>query len=119
MAWLAGLLVAVVAVAPGKGLTAGGGADESIEVVVRGTLRTGMMAIGGETTGTTVTARGATWELDLRGDPKWKTQAESLNGKPVVVTGSLEVRAGVERRQRWILTVKSLQAARTARPPSP
>ena len=120
MEWLAGLLVAAVAsVAAGDGRTGGGAADESIEVVVRGTLRTGMMAIGGETTGTTVSARGATWELDLGSNPKWKAQAESLSGKRVVVTGSLEVRPGVERRQRWILTVKSLEAAGTARPPSP
>ena len=118
MAWLAGLLVAAVAVAPGEGRTADG-ADESIEVVVRGTLRTGMMAIGGETTGTTVTASGATWELDLGGNPKWKAQAESLGGKRVVVTGTLAVRPGVERRQRWILTVKSLEPASPSRSKSP
>ena len=102
-------------IAPGDGRKSEGAADESIEVVVRGTLRTGMMAIGGETTGTTVTARGATWELDLRGDPKWAAQAESLSGKRVVVTGTLEVRPGVERRQRWIVTVKSLGPAGPSR----
>ena len=112
MAWLVGLLVAAVATAAqGGGRTAGGAGDDSIEVVVRGTLRTGMMAIGGETTGTTLSARGATWELDLRGNPEWAARAESLNGRRVVVKGSLEARAGVERRQRWIVTVKSLEAA--------
>ena len=62
MGWLAGLLAVTMA-----GIGAG---DDSIDVVVRGTLRTGIMAIGGESTGTTVTARGATWELDLRGTPE-------------------------------------------------
>ena len=85
--------------------------DESIDVVVRGTLRTGIMAIGGETTGTTVTARGATWELDLGGDASLERRAESLSGKRAVVRGSLEVRPGVEKRQRWIVTVTSLEAA--------
>jgi hypothetical protein len=103
MAWLAGLVAMTMAGA--------GAGEDSIDVVVRGTLRTGIMAIGGETTGTTVTARGATWELDLRGRPEWKARAESLHGRRVVVTGSLEVRPGVERRLRSIVTVKTLEAA--------
>jgi hypothetical protein len=93
-------------------------ADESIEVVVRGTLRTGIMAIGGETTGTTITARGATWELDLRGDAALAAKARDLSGRRVVVRGSLEVKRGVERRQRWIVTVRSLEAASPASPPA-
>jgi hypothetical protein len=111
MALLAGLLAVTLA-----GMGAG---DDSIDVVVRGTLRTGIMAIGGESTGTTIAARGATWELDLRGQPELRTRAESLDGRRVVVTGSLEVRPGVERRQRWILTVKTLEAAPAGRRPSP
>src|SRR5688500_16956094 len=108
MAWLAGLLAVAL-----SGVMAG---DDSIEVVVRGTLRTGLMAIGGETTGTTVTARGATWELDLGGERDLKARAKSLAGRRVVVTGSLEVRPGVEIGQRWILTVKTLEAAPGSRP---
>lgn len=111
MAWMAGLLAAAMAT--------GGAAEESIDVVVRGTLRTGIMAIGGETTGTTITSSGATWELDLRGNPDWAARAESLSGRRVVVTGRLEVRPGVERRQRWIVTVKTLEAAGPASRPSP
>ena len=101
------MLVLAMAAAASDG--AGG---DSIEVVVRGTLRTGIMAVGGETTGTTITARGVTWELDLRGRPELAARAESLAGRRVVVTGSLEVRPGVERRQRSIVTVKTLEAAR-------
>jgi hypothetical protein len=94
--------------------------DDSIEVVVRGTLATGIMAMGGETTGTTITARGVTWELDLRARPEWKARAESLSGRRVVVTGTLEVRPGVERRrQRSIVTVKSLEPAGPAPRASP
>lgn len=104
MAWL---MAAVMAAA----LSGGAGADESIEVTVRGTLRTGMVAIGGETTGTTITARGVTWELDLGRDEALRKKAESLSRKRVVVRGTLESRPGVEVRQRLIVTVRSLEAA--------
>jgi hypothetical protein len=87
------------------------GPDESIEVVVRGTVRTGMMAIGGETTGVTIAARGATWELDLSKDPALRAKADALSGGRAVVRGSLEVRPGVERRQRWIVTVTAIEPA--------
>jgi len=90
-----------------------GGTDESIEVVVRGTMRTGLMAIGGETTGVTIAARGATWELDLSRDPALRAKAEALSGRMAVVRGSLEVRPGVERRQRVIVTVTSIEPAGT------
>jgi hypothetical protein len=102
MGWSAALLAMTM-------MTGAGALDDSIEVVVRGTLRTGIMAVGGETTGTTITARGVTWELDLRGRPEWTARAESLAGRRVIVTGTLEVRPGVERRQRSIVTVKSLE----------
>ena len=93
------------------------GADEdSIEVAVRGTLRTGIMAIGGETTGTTITASGATWELDLGGDAALAKKAESLSGKRALVRGTLTVRRGVERRQRHVVRVTALEAAPAPRP---
>jgi len=82
-----------------------------IKVEIRGTLRAGMMAIGGETTGTVITARGATWELDLKGVAQGRQKAESLDGRAVLVKGALEIRPGVERRERAIVTVTSLEAA--------
>ena len=110
MGWGAGVLLLAA-------LTGGApAADESIDVVVRGTLRTGIMAIGGESTGTTITARGATWELDLRQDKALRAKADALAGRRVILRGSLEVKPGVERRQRWIVTVKSLDAAPGAAP---
>lgn len=98
---LAGLGAAAASAPPG----------DYIKVEVRGTLRTGLMAIGGETTGTVVTARGVTWELDLRQIPDGLKRAESLDGKRVLVKGGLEVRPGVERRERAIVTVTSLEPA--------
>ena len=85
-------------------------------LTVTGTLRTGIMAIGGETTGTTITARGATWDLDLAGDPALRRQAEALSGKRALVRGTLELRRGVERRERYVVTVKSIEPAPAPRP---
>jgi hypothetical protein len=92
-------------------LAAAASSDESIEVKVRGTLHAGMMAIGGETTGYTITARGATWELDLGRRKDLHQKADALDGKTVVVTGTLEARPGVEIPTRWIVTVETLTAA--------
>jgi hypothetical protein len=84
-------------------------AEESITVTIVGTLRTGVVAIGGETTGTTVTANGITWELDFGKNASLREAAEKLNGKLVTVTGVLERRAGVEIKERWIVVVTSLK----------
>jgi hypothetical protein len=83
--------------------------EESISVTVIGTLRTGIVAIGGETTGTTITAKGIKWELDLGKNAELRAAAEKLNGKLITVTGILELRPGVEIKERWIVTVASLK----------
>lgn len=85
--------------------------DDYIRVEVRGRLQHGVVAIGGETTGTTITARGITWELDLKGKADLAKIAEKLDGRAVVVAGALDVKKGVEIRQRWIVTVTGLKAA--------
>lgn len=85
-------------------------ADESISVKVVGKLRTGIVAIGGETTGTTITAKGVTWELDFGKNAELRKAAEKLDGKEVTVRGMLERRAGVEIKERWIVTVTELKA---------
>lgn len=89
--------------------------DEYIKVEVRGMLRHGIVAIGGETTGTTITAKGITWELDLRKDPAFRKLAEKLDGKAALVTGTLQRRKGVEVPVRWIVTVNSLEPANGSR----
>src|SRR6188474_166727 len=83
-------------------------AEESITVTVVGTLRTGIVAIGGETTGTTITAKGIRWELDFGKNPELRAAAEKLDGKPVTVSGTLERQTGVEIKERWVVTVASL-----------
>jgi len=83
--------------------------SESIAVVVVGTIRTGIVAIGGETTGTTITAKGITWELDLGNNPALAETAKQLNGKQAAVTGSLERKTGVEIPVRFVVTVKSIE----------
>jgi hypothetical protein len=80
----------------------------SVEVQVKGKLIDGIMAVGGETTGTLIKACGVTWELDVSG-MGLKREAAKLNGKTVVVTGSVRQKAGVEIAKRTILTVKTLE----------
>ena len=80
-----------------------------------GTLKTGIMAIGGETTGTILkTKEGTVYELEL--GEKFSRPGEELNGKTVMVTGSLKIRAGVEVKERTIVVVTGLKAAPDARP---
>jgi len=85
--------------------------DDQIIVRVVGTLETSVVAIGAETTGTTITAKGITWELDFGDREPLKRRAEQLSGKKVQVEGTLERRPGVEVRERWIVTVTELGEA--------
>lgn len=85
--------------------------EEDKDVEVTGTLRTGIMAIGGETTGTTITSRGITWELDFGKHAELRKMAPELDGKRVTVRGDLERRQGVEIKERWILKVASMKGA--------
>jgi len=81
---------------------------DSVTVKVVGKLRTGLMAIGAETTGTTITANGITWELELGKQTTFRKEAQQLDGKQVIVHGRLERKQGVEIQERWIVTVTSL-----------
>jgi hypothetical protein len=81
------------------------------EVQVRGTLKTGIVAIGGETTGTIIKTKMGTFELDLGTGKELTALAKKLDGKEVVVSGPLQVRKGVEVKERRIITVKTLKAA--------
>jgi len=80
-------------------------------IQVRGKLSTGIMAIGGETTGTILTTEDGTWELDSSGSKELSELADKLNGKAVVVTGVPERREGVEIKERRIIKVQSLETA--------
>ncbi len=84
---------------------------EAREQQWQGTLRTGVVASGGETTGTVVETKAGKFELDLGKDRDLRRQAKKLNGKAVVVTGVLRLKKGVEVKDRRIITVRSLKAA--------
>ena len=51
------------------------------------------------------------YELELGKDKALRAKARRLDGTPVVVAGTLEVRKGIEVRQRKIITVTSLKGA--------
>ncbi len=94
-------------------LTGGPKKDEGyIRVEVKGILRTGIVAVGGETTGTTITNKSGTLELDFGKNQELRELAGKLDGKTVVATGHLTIRKGVEVRQRAIVHVTSLKAAK-------
>lgn len=83
-----------------------------IDVVVKGKLETGIVAIGGETTGTIIKVDKVVWELDLGGDKELLALAEKLNKQPVIVTGRYQQKPGVEVPVRHIVTVKTLKGAK-------
>ena len=85
--------------------------EDSIQVTVVGTLRWGIVAIGGESTGSTITSQGITWELEFGKNQLRRSAAAKLDGREATVQGSLERRRGVEIRERWIVTVTGLRAA--------
>src|SRR4051812_21351718 len=80
---------------------------EYVKVEIKGKLQTGVMAIGGESTGIVITADGARFELDLGKNKEWHELADKLNGKTALVTGNLATRKGVEVKSRTIVTVSS------------
>jgi hypothetical protein len=84
-------------------------AGDTIDVTVRGTLRSRVFAIGAETTGVNVTANGVVWELEL--DPGQLGTAGNLDGRKVLVTGRLTHRKGVEIGDRFVVKARSLKAA--------
>ena len=94
MAWktLLALAVGLLMTASAVSADKSGG---SIKVEATGILQTGVVAIGGETTGFTITTNGVTWELEFGKNAELRTAAEKLDGKTVVVEGTLEKRAGV------------------------
>jgi hypothetical protein len=103
-----GIVSGVVCVVVLSFATAGG---EPKEVQLRGKLRTGIVAIGGETTGTVIDTDKGRFELDLGNNKELRAKAERLDGKAVVVKGTLTIRKGVEVKERRILAVRSLEAA--------
>jgi hypothetical protein len=86
------------------------------QLVLTGTLQTGIMAPGAETTGVTLTVSNSSYELDLPTN-ELKKLAQTLSGKQATVKGTLTLKQGVEVKQRRIITVTSLEAANVASQP--
>lgn len=82
---------------------------ERIDVTLRGTLRSRVMAIGAETTGVTLDANGVVWELELRG--RQLETAGDLDGAKVVVAGRVVHRRGVETGSRFVVKVRAIKAS--------
>lgn len=81
--------------------------EQSVFVRCHGRLRHGVVAVGGETTGTTMTFHGITWELQLPDDAS-REFASQHHQKPVIVNGTLRHVAGIEISSRWIVDVSDL-----------
>jgi hypothetical protein len=81
------------------------------DVDYSGVIKTGVVAIGGETTGTTLDVAGSNehYELDLHGDAALIKQAGNLSSKQVTVSGYLTTKKGVEIAERKIIVVTSIK----------
>lgn len=99
-------LVAVARSAEGKAN------DEYVKVEIKGVLQTGIIVIGGETTGYIVRVGGVVWELDFAKHPELKATADQLDKKTVVFTGDYSKKAGVEVPDRNIVSVATLAEAK-------
>jgi membrane-associated protease RseP (regulator of RpoE activity) len=85
------------------GPTVPGGGPLPTPITVRGRLSVGVMAIGGETTGITLTtAEGITYDLDFGA---LRPPDKGANGRAAVVSGVLTGGRGPERRNRQIIKV--------------
>ena len=106
-------VLAVILPLLGTELLAAEEKEESyIQVEIKGTLEIGIVAIGGESTGTIIKSGKVTWELDLGGNQDLLELAAKLNKQPVIVTGRYQQKAGVEIPVRHIVTVKTLKGAK-------
>ena len=71
-----------------------------------GRVETGLMAIGGETTGVRLVSDSSSFELSASGTIGGRLR--ELSGQPVTLRGRLVVRPGVEIRERRIITVTEI-----------
>jgi hypothetical protein len=74
-----------------------------------GKLQMGMVAPGGETTGIVLMSGTDKFELEAA-DKTVRAAMDKLDQKDVVVTGTLRVQAGIEVKERRIITVTKIVA---------
>jgi outer membrane protein OmpA-like peptidoglycan-associated protein len=94
---------------PGESASGKGGSANAPQSEWTGRLTTGMMAIGGETTGITLSTGRDAYELQPATDAI-RQRLQELNGKTATVRGRLDERPGVEVRTRRIITVTEVTA---------
>lgn len=82
-------------------------------VELTGTLQSGVVAIGGETIGTIIETKNGKFELDFSKKKELLQQVAKLKGKNVLVAGTLEIRRGVEVKERKIVSVTSLEEVKS------
>lgn len=85
-------------------------ADNGVGVEMVGTLKTGITAIGGETTGTIITADNITFEIDTTFGFGLRQAVQQANNKRARVKGRLVKKAGVEIKERWIIRASSIES---------
>ena len=81
--------------------------EPSIRIECHGKLRHGVVAVGGETTGSTITFDGTTWELKLP-DEASRTFAKDHHKQPITAVGTLRRVVGTAVPARWIVDVERL-----------
>lgn len=81
--------------------------EPAVSVQCHGLLRHGVVSIGGETTGTTITFNRVTWELQLP-DEASREFAKRHHKETVTVNGTLRKVVGTEEMIRWIIDVSEL-----------
>jgi hypothetical protein len=85
---------------------------EENKIEVKGKLRTGIVAVGGQTTGIIVETRNGSYELELGKDKELRARAEKLDKKEVEVHGTLIIKKALEgQKDRMIIIVKKLKEA--------
>ena len=108
-------LLSLVAILFAAGALAGN--EKGVVKNYEGTLKMGIVTIGGETAGAMLkTKEGTKYELDFGKDDELAKLAESLDGKVVCVTGKLQIRTGTEIKERQVIAVISLKEAGVVRP---
>lgn len=80
--------------------------SQFVDVLVQGVVQTGMMAMGGETTGVIISAANIQWELEA--DASVAEQLAGHDGQVVLVRGRLRRVPGVEMAERWIVKVSEV-----------
>jgi hypothetical protein len=85
---------------------------EEKKIEVKGKLRTGIVAVGAQTTGIIVETKDGNYELELGKDKELRARAEKLDKKEVQVIGTLTIKKALEgQKDRRIILVKKLEEA--------